>query len=425
VPDLHAIVQRMIDAGESEDNIATVIQHTNATPEQPKAAPTTFGPRGGPIGQMLLHGIVKHPVEAGALAGGLAAAPFTGGASIPAAMAATGLAGAAGAGLGIVGNRVRQAVQTGDYHTPIDTTDAAKQMATQGASQAAMEGGGRMLTGVLRKGASRLYQSVLKPTLAARMENPNLVQTALENRIPVSAGGADKAGQLVGQSMDKADALVAAQAAGPNAPTIDPRRAVAGITRAVKDVKDLPVARPQMQAIGDYARQYMGEHPAPLSLTDAQRAVRATDKFYNPAYRATMDRGNAVTSGQTAAALGINNETRGLLRQAVPGLREQNAVTSGLAGVREAVERRSGQQANNSAVPMRHLINIGLGSGVGAVGGRDKGVGTFAAMEAITNPAVASRLAIGMHGASGVPFSQALRALLMARLAGDDSPTQK
>jgi hypothetical protein len=246
------------------------------------------------------------------------------------------------------------------------------------------------------------------------------VKTALENRIPISAGGAEKAGELVGKSKAAADDLVTARAAGPNAPTIDPRQAVAGITPAVKAVKDLPVARPQMKAIGDYARAYIGEHPRPMALPDAQRAVRATDKFFDSTYRATMDRGNPITSGNAAAAVGINNETRNLLRQAVPGLKEQNAVTSGLAGVKEAVERRAGQQGNLSPIGMQHLINAGLGGGVGALGGKEKGAGTFLAMEALTNPATGSRIAYNAYKAGSLPWQQAIRAALMARLAGEE-----
>lgn len=361
-----------------------------------------------------LNFVKQHPAETGAMVGGMAAVPLTGGASLLPAMAAAGLGGAGGAGLGMIAGAVG-----GSPNIPTTSGGVLRTMGEQGALQAGAEAGGRAVQGVLRSGAGRLYQSVLKPTLAARIENPNLVKTALQNAIPVSAGGVDKAGQLIGDSMGKADALVQDAASLPNT-GIDPRRAVGGITQAVKDVRGLPVARPQMQAIGDYGRQYLAEHPGPLSLPDAQASVRATDKFYNPAYRATMDRGNPITSGQTAAALGINNETRGLLRDAVPGLKGQNAVTQGLAGVRDAVERRTGQLGNNSVMGMQHAINAGVGGLVGTTEGGKSGLGTFAAMEALTNPAIASRLAIGAFKGASFPMSQAMRAALLAQLAGGD-----
>lgn len=413
----------MIDAGESEENIATVIQHyksQSAPPSAPSPENSPFGFAGlknavGGLTRGTLRLAREHPAETGALVGGALAAPLTGGASIPAAMMAAGLGGAGGAGLGMIGGAA-----AGSPHVPTTPTGVLGEMAAQGAMQAGGEGAGQVAGRLLKAGASRLYQSVLKPTLAARREFPNLVATGLEHGIPVSSHGAEQAGELVGQSKAAADQLVADAAARPGAATVDPRQAVGGITEAVKQVKDLPVARPQMKAIGDYGRQYLAEHPRQLSLTEAQKAVRATDRFYDPAYRATMDRGNAITSGQTAAAVGINDATRGILRRSVPGLQEQNAVTSGLHGLQSAVERRAGEQGNRSAVGMQHLINAGIGAGTGLVGGKEKGLGTFAAMEAFTNPAIASRLAIGGARASALPFAQMarmVRAAILARLA--------
>src|SRR6185503_12463645 len=81
--------------------------------------------------------------------------------------------------------------------------------ATQGAIQAGAEVGGRVAGKALSAGAGRLYQSALKPTMAARAEYPALVQTGLEAGIPVSKGGVEKAAGLVTRSKGAADALVA------------------------------------------------------------------------------------------------------------------------------------------------------------------------------------------------------------------------
>lgn len=364
--------------------------------------------------------VKSHPTELGAIAGAIAAVPLTGGASLVPAIAAAGLGGAGGAGLGMLAGAAY-----GAPNIPSTSMGVLKTMGEQGATQAAAEAGGRAIQAGLKAGAGRLYQSVLKPTVAAQREFPDLIRTGLTNAIPVSEWGAEKAGALVGASRDAATQLVTDAAAQPNAARINPRQAVAGITSAVKNVKDLPVARPQLQAIGDYARQYLAEHPSAIPLDTAQQSVRATDRFYDPAYRATMDRGNPVTTGSAAAALGINNETRQLLRQAVPGLAEQNAQTQALEGLRQAVERRAGVQANRSAVGMQHLINAGVGASAGVYGGKEKGLGTFAAMEALTNPAIASRLAIVGSQLGHVPIPQLLRAGILATLNGSDAATEE
>src|ERR1051326_7779739 len=118
-----------------------------------------------------------------------------------------------------------------------------------------------------------------------------------------------------------------------------------------------------------------------MTLDEAQRGVRAMDRYYDPAYRQTIDKGNPATVGSTAAAMGINDETRGLLRAYVPGLKDQNANTAALAGLQDAIERRAGQQDNNSVIGMRHGIAAMLGGAGGAYGGRGEGGGgVFAAV---------------------------------------------
>jgi hypothetical protein len=364
--------------------------------------------------------VKQHPAEIGAIAGGIAAVPLTGGTSLLAGMAAAGLGGAGGAGLGMLAGAAADSP-----NLPNTAGGVIRTMGEQGATQAGAEAGGRAISGALKAGASRLYQSALAPTVALRSEYPNLVKTGLEQAVPVSKGGLEKAGALKGASMQQANDLVSAAAHQPNAATIDPTQAVGGITGAVQDARGLPVARPTMRAIGDYARSYLAEHPRPLTLTDAHEAVRATDRHFNSAYRATLDRGNPITSGQTAAAVGINDATRQLLRDAVPGLQAQNANTQALAGLEKGLERRTGNIGNWMPFGMRHAINAGLGVGAGEISGSRKGgAGTFLLLEALSNPNVASRLAIGAAKSAGAPYAQLIRAALLGQMI-DDQPNHE
>jgi hypothetical protein len=349
---------------------------------------------------------------AAAATGGLAP-----GASIIGRLVAAGLGGAGGAG-----TQMLSEAATGAAPTPGTARGVLRTMGEQGAGMAAAEGVAQGAGSLMQAGAKRVYQGVAKPSKILRAQYPTVVEDALAAGTAVTHGGADKAEGLIESSKDAADALVAAHASGPNPTTIDPRQAVGGITRAIQDVKDLPVARPQMKAIGDYGRQYLAEHPSPLSLPKAQQAVRATDKFFNPQYRATIDRSNPITSGQAAAGMGINDETRQLLRKAVPGLQAQNAETSKLVGVKDMIAQRVGQQGNLSPVGMQHLINAGLGGGAAAFGGKEKGIGTFMAMEALTNPAIASHGAIGLSKvANQIPWDALVKAAILGRLRGNTS----
>lgn len=361
------------------------------------ALPTIGGMAGGLIGSMAGMGV----------------------GSVPLAVGGAAIGGAGGEGF-------RQAIQAlRGKETPQGPGQALTGIGTQAAVQGGAEALGQGVGRLLSKAGGALYRKALSPTKVLRAENPHLIETGLQHAIPVSSGGLDKVSLLKNESRAAADNLVQHVASQPNAPMIDPKQAVGGITRAVEQVRDLPVARPQMQAIGDYGRAYLREHPRPLTLPQAQQSVRATDKFYNPAYRATMDRGNAVTSGNAAAALGINDETRNLLRQAVPGLQAQNANTQALAGLKEAVKQRTENVGNWSVSGMRHAINAGVSGGVGAVGGKDKGLETFAIMEALSNPHSASRLAIAADrlGAHPAASANAIRTALLALMSSHQGPT--
>ena len=164
MPDnLESIVQRMIDAGESEDNIASVIQaypQQDATPAAP--ADDMPGLAGAPSFLRAIGRVMKtaydNPVEALGIAGATAAVPLTGGASLLPSIAAAGLGGAGGAGLGTIVKAAR-----GDADTPQTPGAVLGTMAKEGAVQAAGQGTGALAAGAAR-GSLRLMQSALKPT---------------------------------------------------------------------------------------------------------------------------------------------------------------------------------------------------------------------------------------------------------------------
>lgn len=320
---------------------------------------------------------------------------------------------------GAVGSAAKQDILSATGRKPLGSPAAqAKELGTSAAIQGGLETGGRLIQGALRLIAPRLYQHILKPTIEARREYQDLVATGLKHGIPITESGAERAAQMVADSRNAADRLVQnAEQANPAA-RIEPRNAVAGgLAPVVGRLRNLGVSRPALKAAGDYARDFIAEHPLPFTLSQAQAFVRAEDRALDPAFRAALDRGDLPQAGRTAAELGITKETRGLLRDAVPGLREQNANTRSLAGLQQAVERRAGQLANNSPVGMQDLINLGVGTAVGAGShNQRRGAETFGALELLLSPLLGGRQAIAVDRLSRVPFSQALRAAVLARL---------
>lgn len=122
----------------------------------------------------------RHPVETGALLGGLLTAPMTGGTSIPASLAIAGLGTAGGAGVGIGARQVMSG-------QPESAGDVVTEMAKQGAIGATGEGGGRIVSGVLGKGGRGLYQSAVRPSATLTDKYGDLVKAGLEETAPIGA----------------------------------------------------------------------------------------------------------------------------------------------------------------------------------------------------------------------------------------------
>lgn len=103
---LDSIVQRMVQAGESDDNIRAVVADFSqkySAPQQTQPAQTT--PAELPfsrIGKFVINAVKNNPATTGAIVGGTLAAPLTGGMSLLPTMATLGSASALGAGVGQV-----------------------------------------------------------------------------------------------------------------------------------------------------------------------------------------------------------------------------------------------------------------------------------------------------------------------------------
>jgi len=216
VPDIDAQVHRLMAAGASDDDIVFFLKNQPKVdaPSKPAMPPPDPAPgfldrmgalasnpgagKAAQAGAALMSYVGKNPVQAGAMAGGLATAPFTGGLSIPAAMAATGMASAAGAGAGAL---TKQAV-TGEADPNLGQT-----MAVQGALGAGGEGVGQVVgrgAAMLGKG---LYRAAALP-IKQFGKYGDQIQQGLDRGVLVSQGGLAKATRLKDAAQTtKADAL--------------------------------------------------------------------------------------------------------------------------------------------------------------------------------------------------------------------------
>lgn len=424
MPDpLQTIVQRMIDAGEPEDNIRTVIEHYKQQPAATAAPPPSKGLMAS-IGEMVANdpqvsGVRKivqwgidHPVQAGAMAGSALA---SGGASIPASIAASGLGAAGGAGIGSIAN----AAMGGD-DGPKTAADVAKTMGTEGALGAAGEAGGRALNAGLQGAARFVYKGALRPSITLQREFPNIVETGLAEGAPVTAGGAQAVDAARQASAQQAAAILAAKdaerpavkgllppaqgvelGAAPVSPTMpalrDPRSAGVLMGRVLPSTPTPGVTYPQMigapeilkqglsdarsaasaaplpgeaqGALSDLEQRFLQQRPNGMTLTEANKLKQAAQDLANSAYRAA-DRGMPINSTEAQFNKGVASGTRQAIEARAPEVAPVNQRTQSLIGLQQALENA---QMRNGAGPLNPRAVLGdfipgLASGASILG---------------------------------------------------------
>jgi len=312
-----------------------ILAHLDPKPEAPAApaAPAESGyeaMKRETFDRLTGHNAPKMgPVAASAMVGGMLAAPLTGAASIPAAMAAAGLGGAGGAGLAIAGRQLA----SGRPESGIET---AKTMGAQGVGQALGAGAGGVVSGAADKAVPAVLKGIVRPSKGLQQEFPDIVQTMRAERIPV--GQSAKAGARAEASGKEADALVAAAEAR-GAPPIQTKELHPGL-REVNDTMaqrvrlGMPDERP---VLTERAQALYRENPGGISLTDAQGLKREAQGVASRTYKA-LDRGSIVNDTGALTDKAIAGGLRKSIEARVPEVGPVNARTQSLMGLERALE---------------------------------------------------------------------------------------
>lgn len=413
--DLQTIVQRMVEAGESEDNIRLVIEHGQSQSAQaptPAAAPKhlidlvsqddrDYLKKGAQRSEELWRNTTEHPARTAATLAAMAG----GGGMLP-----TALRGAAGAGAGLLLKRV-----TDPSSQPLSVPETLQTMGTEGALQGAFAGAGKGLeklgTGLYRGGVALLPKTL-------KQQNPAIAERGLQEGISLTKRGATKAEGLVSASRQQADDLIgAAEQAG--AAPVRPMEVVRELRPVAAKMKDqaalgTPSELPTLTA---RSRSFIAQHPTGIPLTRAQTLKREAQNMANTAYKA-RDRGAVINSME---ALTNESQARGLrkaIEQRVPDVAGVNQRTQELLGVLKGAEHASGTG---------HILSR-LGGALG-VGAMSAGAGTIPALGAaglggmLTTPGGLTTAGL-MTRKAGQMTPGALRAALLAMLASEQQPEQ-
>ncbi len=365
--------------------------------EPPKAAPSEGSGLGRFAGYKMLgdavmgagKAAINNPVQSLAMLGGMLAAPLTGGASIPAGMAAAGLGAAGGAGIGSIINAAR-----GGENGPTSASGVAKTMATEGALGAAGEGLGQGAARLLKAGGKLVYKTALRPSKGLQREFGDVAETGLQRGAIVSEGGLDKVTAQRGESAAKARQMVAEAEAAGASPI--PTKEVAGHFKDVmrQGQQEAQLGRPDPRpAVVGRLKSFADKNQGGIPLGKAQGLKERAQDLATRAYRAE-DLGHPINDLSAAADQAQAAGLQKGIEARVPGVDKQNANTRELIGLSRALE-----DATQRNVP---------------------GVGSIRSLLGDFIPSVSSGIGIAAERASGLPLNHALKAALIAALGGQD-----
>jgi len=392
--DLRQIVSRMVEAGESEEDIAAVIQRLSAAPAAPEA-PRESAPSRWTMDPDTTLGFGVDPSkrpqqpfgEQLPMMGGMAGAAMGG----PGGAMVGGAAGALGRDL-LRANR-------GDARTPSTAGDAAMNVGQEGAIQGALTGAAQMAGSAAPKLARRMYAGLLKVPKALKdsFGGDEIVDTLVRGRVPLTRRGAETATGRMSESRNTAMQMVRdAEAAG--ASRVMPRemarefRPVVSTLRRRADIGQ-PDAAPAAAA---RARTISRRNPGGVQLTRAQELKETAQDSARGAYRQMAQGGKGQLSADDLLDEATARGLRTAIESRVPGVAGQNQTTQRWMGASDALENALQREGNTLGVGgMRDLISTGVGAGGGAVAGGPGGAVVGAAlMRLLSTPGAGSQAAI-------------------------------
>ncbi len=246
--------------------------------------------------------------------------------------------------------------------------------------------------------AERTYQSALKPPPGSysTADVKGMVQTGLEQGIPVSAGGVDKLNGLVTDLRRQVQAQIDAGATAGQ--TINKFSVTSRLPSAAERFATQVNPEADLNAVSESGNEFLRNHPVDIPVSKAQAIKTGTyQQLGNKAYG---ELSSATIEAQKALARGIKEE----LEVQFPEIKGLNAQESKLYDLQPALERAVRRIDNHD------IISIGskVASGAGAVVGGAPGAVAGGVLEKVLGmPWVKSQLAIQLHRA-GVPMPTAL-----------------
>ncbi len=292
-----------------------------------------------------------------------------------------------------------------------DVAGVAGHAAAVPAVLAATEGAARVLPRVATMASEKapaLYQSALKPSRAIpAAKTAAMVQTGLEQAIPVSPAGVEKLGSLIDDLNDKIAQQIQTDPTRP----INKFAVTSRLADTAKSFATQVNPEADLNAVSESGNEFLRNQPAQIAAENAQALKQGTYKQLRSKYGELQ---SATIESQKALARGLKEE----LANAFPELANLNAQDAKLYNLQEPLEKAVQRIGNHQL----------LGIGTPIAGGAAKamtGSTTLATIAAalkftVDNPIVKSRLAIALSRADQLTLPAAQQRVA-AYLAGLDA----
>lgn len=258
---------------------------------------------------------------------------------VPGAIGGAAVGGAGGEAARQLINRAR------GVDTSADPVAAAKNIGQEGLIQGALEGAG----GLVAKGAGMvarpLMENAIRPAIGLAERFPNIIETAIKERLPVGnlipgmAKGSVQAAAARGEAAREVTKLLTAAAQGGK--VFDPAIVVAKpIQDLLADIAQQPLGDVERQRIVGMLTEYLSRHPGPVNPLELKALKSSAQAIAKPIYRAVA-RGEAVGPEQALGARFNSAVATGAkdALETVPGVAAGEARTQSLIGATQAIKR--------------------------------------------------------------------------------------
>jgi hypothetical protein len=233
---------------------------------------------------------------------------------------------------------------------------------------------------------AKLYESALKPsTTFSEAERAKLVQTGLQNEIPVTKGGLEKLGDLVDNLNDVTTKII--KEANNQGATVNKYSVAGRLGDTAKKFATQVNPEADLKAVAESGNEFLGAQPTNIPAGQAQAMKSGTYAQLRGKYG---ELGSATIEAQKSLARGIKEELIGQF----PELKTLGQQEGALLQLQPILERAVNRIANHQIIGIGTPIAAGAAkavtgsTGVGAVAGLMKAV--------LDDPMVKSRLAIAL-----------------------------